>query len=160
MRAHIPLLRPVLQPGSYCLHQHMCRSHLHHHIARIRRRLSQQSLSPAAWKWPPAHTQSQESGQSEGTLSSAPRSGDNRALFECYNRQDNEPWHSRRVGAHTSSVAQKHAPRLVFSCVRAGLVPVAPAVGAVLAHLRLAHWWHAVWCDVCVVSSLAACIAP
>ena len=51
-------------------------------------------------------------------------------------------------------------PRLVFSCVCAGLVPVAPAVGAVLAYLRLAHWWHAVWFDVCVVSSLAACIAP
>ena len=23
----------------------------------------------------------------------------------------------------------------------------------------LEHWWHAVWCDVFVVSSLAACIA-
>ena len=33
---------------------------------------------------------------------------------------------------------------LVFSCVCAGLVPVAPAVGAVLAYLRLVHWWHAV----------------
>ena len=33
--------------------------------------------------------------------------------------------------------------RLVFSCVCAGLVPVAPAVGAVLAYLRLVHWWHA-----------------
>ena len=50
--------------------------------------------------------------------------------------------------------------RLVFSYMCAGMVPVAPAVGAVLAYLRLAHWWHAVWCDVCVVSSLAACIAP
>ena len=49
---------------------------------------------------------------------------------------------------------------LVFRRVCAGLVPVAPAVGAVLAYLRLAHWWHAVWRDVCVVSSLAACIAP
>ena len=34
--------------------------------------------------------------------------------------------------------------RLVLSCVCAGMVPVAPAVGAVLAYLRLAHWWHAV----------------
>ena len=50
--------------------------------------------------------------------------------------------------------------RLVFSCVCAGLVPVAPAVGAVLAYLRLVLWWHAAWFDVCVVSSLAACIAP
>ena len=33
-------------------------------------------------------------------------------------------------------------------------------VGAVLAYLRLAHWWHAVWYDLWVVSSLAACIAP
>ena len=49
---------------------------------------------------------------------------------------------------------------LVFSRVCAGLVPVAPEVGAVLAYLRLAHWWHAVWFYVCVVSSLAACIAP
>ena len=49
--------------------------------------------------------------------------------------------------------------RLVFSCVCAGLVPVAPAVAAVLAYLRLAHWWNTVWC-VCVVSSLAACMAP
>ena len=44
--------------------------------------------------------------------------------------------------------------RLVFSCVCAGLVPVAPAVGTVLgtvlACLRLVHWWHAVWFDVCV----------
>ena len=46
--------------------------------------------------------------------------------------------------------------RLVFSCVCAGLLPVVPAVGAVLAYLRLAHWWHAVWFDVSVVSSLAA----
>ena len=38
------------------------------------------------------------------------------------------------------------SPRcLVFSCVCAGMVPVAPAVGAVLAYLRLAHCWHAVW---------------
>ena len=44
--------------------------------------------------------------------------------------------------------------RLVFSCVCAGLVPVAPTVGAVLAYLRLVHWWHAVWFDVCVVLSL------
>ena len=50
--------------------------------------------------------------------------------------------------------------RLVFSCVCAGLVHVAPAVGAVLAYLRLVHWWHAVWFEVCVASSLAACIAP
>ena len=50
--------------------------------------------------------------------------------------------------------------RLVFSCVCAGMVPVAPAVGAVLVYLRLAHGWHAVWCIVCVVSSLAAYIAP
>ena len=50
--------------------------------------------------------------------------------------------------------------RLVFSCVCAGLVPVAPAVDAVLSYLRLVHWWHGVWFDVCVVSSLAACIAP
>ena len=49
--------------------------------------------------------------------------------------------------------------RLAFSCVCAGPTPVAPAVGAVLAYLRLAHWWHAVWCDLCVVSSLATCIA-
>ena len=50
--------------------------------------------------------------------------------------------------------------RIVFRCVCAGLVPVAPAVGAVLAYLRLAPWWRAVWFDVCVVSSLAACMAP
>ena len=50
--------------------------------------------------------------------------------------------------------------RLVFSCVCAGMVPFAPAVGVVLAFLRLVHWWHAVWFDVCVVSSLAACIVP
>ena len=50
--------------------------------------------------------------------------------------------------------------RLVFRFVCAGLVPVAPAVGAVLAYLRLAHWWLAEWCDVCVVSSIAACTAP
>ena len=50
--------------------------------------------------------------------------------------------------------------RLVLSCVCAGLVPLAPAVGAVLAYLRLAHWWHAVCCAVCVVSSVAACMAP
>ena len=50
--------------------------------------------------------------------------------------------------------------RLAFSCVCAGPVPVAPAVGAVLAYLRLAQWWHTMWCDVCVVSSLAACIVP
>ena len=46
-----------------------------------------------------------------------------------------------------------------FSSVCAGPVPVAPAVGAVLAYLRLPQWWHAVWCDLCVVSSLATCIA-
>ena len=50
--------------------------------------------------------------------------------------------------------------RFVLSYVCARLVPVAPAAGAVLAYLRLAHWWHAVWCDVCVVSSLDACIVP
>ena len=49
---------------------------------------------------------------------------------------------------------------LAFSYVCAGPVPVAPAVGAVLAYLRLAECWYAVWCDVCVVSSLAACIVP
>ena len=48
---------------------------------------------------------------------------------------------------------------LAFICVCAGLVPVAPAVGAVLAYLRLAHWWPR--CGVmCVVSSLAACVVP
>ena len=34
------------------------------------------------------------------------------------------------------------------------------ARGGCRAGLRLLHWWHAVWFDVCVVSSLAACIAP
>ena len=34
--------------------------------------------------------------------------------------------------------------RLVFSCVCAGMLPVAPSAGAVLAYLRLAHWWDAV----------------
>ena len=33
-------------------------------------------------------------------------------------------------------------------------------MAAMLAYLRLAHWWHTVWCDVCMVSSLAACIVP
>ena len=46
--------------------------------------------------------------------------------------------------------------RLAFSCVCAGPVPVAPAVGAVLAYLRLAYWWHAVWCDVCGI--FASCM--
>ena len=50
--------------------------------------------------------------------------------------------------------------RLVFSCLCAGLVPVVPVVGAVLAYLRLLHWWHAVWFDVCMISSLVACLAP
>ena len=49
---------------------------------------------------------------------------------------------------------------LAFSRVRAGPVPVAPALGTVLAYLRLAQLWHTVWCDVCVVSLLAACIVP
>ena len=48
--------------------------------------------------------------------------------------------------------------RLAVSCVCAGLVPVAPAVGSVLAYL--AQWCHTVWCDVCGVSSVAACIVP
>ena len=53
------------------------------------------------------------------------------------------------------------APALrCFSRECAVRVHVAPEVGAVLTYLPLAHWWHAVWCDVCVVSSLAACIAP
>ena len=50
--------------------------------------------------------------------------------------------------------------RLVFSCVCTGLVPIAPVVAAVVISLRLLYWWHAVWLDVCVVSSLAACKAP
>ena len=32
--------------------------------------------------------------------------------------------------------------------------------GGCRAGLRLLPWWQAVWFDVCVVSSLAACIAP
>ena len=32
------------------------------------------------------------------------------------------------------------APALVFSCMCAGMVPVAPAVGAVQAYPRLVHW--------------------
>ena len=39
--------------------------------------------------------------------------------------------------------------RLAFSCVCAGLVPLAP-MGAELPYLRMAQWWHTVWCDVCV----------
>ena len=58
------------------------------------------------------------------------------------------------------SGAEELPRRLALSCVCAGLVPVAPAVGAVLAYLRLAQWWHTGWCDVCVVSSLAACTVP
>ena len=46
--------------------------------------------------------------------------------------------------------------RLIFSCVCAGMVPVAPAVGAVLV-CAWRPWWQAVWFDVCVVSSLAVC---
>ena len=57
------------------------------------------------------------------------------------------------------SGAGKLPRRLVFSYVCAGLVPVAPAVGIVLAYLRLVHWWRMVWVDVCVVTSSAACIA-
>ena len=34
------------------------------------------------------------------------------------------------------------------------------ARGGCRAGLRLLHWWHAVWFDVCVVSSLAACKCP
>ena len=49
--------------------------------------------------------------------------------------------------------------RLVFtSCVRWD--GTCCARGGCRAGLRLLHWWHAVWCNVCVVSSLAACLAP
>ena len=61
--------------------------------------------------------------------------------------------------------------RLVFSCVCAGMVPVAPSVGAVLVCAcgpggrrcglsSVLQRDSVVWFDVCVVSSLAACIAP
>ena len=49
--------------------------------------------------------------------------------------------------------------RLDFSCVCAGRVPIAPAVGAVLPYLCLVPWWRRVWCDACVVSWLDACTA-
>ena len=48
---------------------------------------------------------------------------------------------------------------LVFSlCVRWD--GTCCARGGCRAGLRLLHCWHAVWFDVCVVSSLAACTAP
>ena len=49
--------------------------------------------------------------------------------------------------------------RLVLSlCV--GWDGTCCARGGCRAGLPLLHWWHAVWFDVCVVSSLAARIAP
>ena len=49
---------------------------------------------------------------------------------------------------------------LDFSCVCAGRVPVAPAVGAVLPCLCLVPWWHRVRCDACVVCWLDTCTVP
>ena len=42
--------------------------------------------------------------------------------------------------------------RLAFSCVCTGLVPVAPAVDAMLAGVFLVPWWHRLRCNACVVS--------
>ena len=46
-----------------------------------------------------------------------------------------------------------------FSCACAALVPVAPAVGAVLLYLWLVPRWHRVPCDVRVACWLDACTA-
>ena len=49
--------------------------------------------------------------------------------------------------------------RLDFSRGCAVQVPVAPAVGAMLAYLCLVPWWHRVRSDACMVSWLDACAA-
>ena len=60
----------------------------------------------------------------------------------------------------TQHAAQGSNPPIRALYMGAGPVPVAPAVGAVLACLFLAPWWHRLRCDACVRSLFDACPVP
>ena len=88
-------------------------------------------------------------------------------LVLCYNRKgevERQPLKANQARNLKSStftrMTQQHQHNSLSQRLTQYSDDSAPTVGAVLAYLRLVHWWHAVLCDVWVVSSLAACIAP